>query len=500
MSDKITRRRFLRGLAATSSIAVLAACQPQIVKETVIVEKPVDKIVKETVVVEKPVEKVVKETVVVEKVVKETVVEKVTEQKEVTVRILVHGGADRMKGDAEQFARTWPDTADWLKVEYLNSGAQGNDTVEMIRLMLAAGEAMPEIAYIQTYSIPEFVLAGALYDLTGFAQDYADDITDAGKALMTYRGRYWAAPSQIKSKLWFYRKDLFEEAGIVPDEIKTPEDYIEAGVKFHEKFPDHYIMNQGPKPAWQGYIQPLSHFGSAFADDDGNYLVQDDPAFAWVMEWLKSIQDAEIAFPVDDWAEDWRPAYADEKICGWMIPSWGLNWIGKLAPEQGGKWDLTLQPEFIQTGSSGDGGAAIPILNGCAEPEAAWEYMRRFFFEAKGQFERWKLKPAILPCGKEGRQMALDYAKTMTKEDWMTDDQWKQNAINYFGPECLDVLVASQAGDIYKRMPMDPNYLAERTIWVQNTEPYLAGEISLEEALAKTKSDMETQIGDPWTM
>jgi len=50
---------------------VLSSCKPQVVKETVIVEKPVEKvvekIVKETVIVEKPVEKVVKETVVVEK-------------------------------------------------------------------------------------------------------------------------------------------------------------------------------------------------------------------------------------------------------------------------------------------------------------------------------------------------------------------------------------------------------------------------------------------------
>ena len=54
---------------------VLSACQPQIVKETVIVEKPVEMVVKETVVVEKPVEKVVKETVVVteEKVVEKLV-------------------------------------------------------------------------------------------------------------------------------------------------------------------------------------------------------------------------------------------------------------------------------------------------------------------------------------------------------------------------------------------------------------------------------------------
>ena len=57
MSDKkVTRRGFLKGLAVAAGSGVLASCAPQVVKETVIVEKPVEKVV----------EKVVKETVIVE--------------------------------------------------------------------------------------------------------------------------------------------------------------------------------------------------------------------------------------------------------------------------------------------------------------------------------------------------------------------------------------------------------------------------------------------------
>jgi len=62
MSDKVTRRRFLKGLAVVAGSGVLAACKPEVVKETVIVEKPVEKVVKETVLVEQPVEKVVTAT------------------------------------------------------------------------------------------------------------------------------------------------------------------------------------------------------------------------------------------------------------------------------------------------------------------------------------------------------------------------------------------------------------------------------------------------------
>ena len=68
MKSQMTRRQLLRYLGLGSVGVALAACQPKIVKETVIQEK----VVKETVVQEK----VVKETVVQEKVVTPTVAPK----------------------------------------------------------------------------------------------------------------------------------------------------------------------------------------------------------------------------------------------------------------------------------------------------------------------------------------------------------------------------------------------------------------------------------------
>jgi len=49
--DRVTRRNFLSGLAVGAGGAVLAACAPKVVKETVVVEKPVEVVVKETVMV-----------------------------------------------------------------------------------------------------------------------------------------------------------------------------------------------------------------------------------------------------------------------------------------------------------------------------------------------------------------------------------------------------------------------------------------------------------------
>jgi peptide/nickel transport system substrate-binding protein len=74
-TQTLSRRTFLRAAAMTAAGAAMAACQPQtvIVKETVEVEKEVEKVVKETVVVEKEVEKEVQVTKIVEKEVEKIV-------------------------------------------------------------------------------------------------------------------------------------------------------------------------------------------------------------------------------------------------------------------------------------------------------------------------------------------------------------------------------------------------------------------------------------------
>jgi len=68
---KLNRRDFLKAAAAATGALTLAGCAPQVVKETVIVEKPVEKMVKETVIVEgtpQVVEKVVTATPVAEEI------------------------------------------------------------------------------------------------------------------------------------------------------------------------------------------------------------------------------------------------------------------------------------------------------------------------------------------------------------------------------------------------------------------------------------------------
>jgi len=141
--SKVTRREFLRSLGIAAGAATLAGCAPQVVKETVIVEKPVEKIV----------EKVVKETVIVEGT--PQVVEKV-----ITV------AAPPAEPVTVTFWHVWGGTRTPLlrevldNFEALNPGIKVEDTVQdgktdtqKILTAMAAGSP-PDLAMTHTWDVP----------------------------------------------------------------------------------------------------------------------------------------------------------------------------------------------------------------------------------------------------------------------------------------------------------------------------------------------------------
>jgi len=492
MSDKLTRRRFLKGLAVTAGSATLAACQPQIVKETVIVEKPVDKIVKETVVVEKQVEKVVKETVVVEKVVEKPVE---APKEHVTMLWMGHGGSK--KSDITQFRASYPDSEEWLDFEYLSPASNPPGVAQALRLAFAAGSGVPDLVDTAYEMMPEFALAGRILDLRGLLDPYIDDLTDGAKALAQFRGQYLSIPKQIKMKAWWYRKDLFENAGIDPNAVKTYEDFMAAGKAFREANPESYFLNvgsSGPHSGWTQRIVP-NWDDARFADYDGNYMVNSHVAFKNLFQWLKSFLTEDLAFDVVTWSDDWRQSFANDKIGAWPDFAFGIIWCGKLAPEQAGLWDFTLWPEFCRRGG---GGGSVWVPNGAAHPETAFEFARMMFLEAQGSVERWRLKPAILPVTKTARKVITDNrAKYEQKPDWMDDEDWKINGVVYFGG--LDFIYKlTECEKHFNPLETDPAYYAEINVLARHMAAYFADEEELQESLDKAQSEMEDQIGNPY--
>ena len=263
----LSRRHFLKAGTVAAAGAVLAACAPKVVKETVVVEKPVEKIVKETVIVEgtpQVVEKVVKETVVVSAPVEKI---KLVYQSEAS------GTEELWETFFDYMYQKYPtiEEIEWLP----NPG--WNEQLKVWTAQMAAGDAADvyqshaeHLIYFldaeQVTSLQEFL------DLEATEVDI-DDLSASQLGVWTRDGKIYFMPYYLGTFCIFYNKDMFDELGIPYPASKWGEhkfeDYHAAalGCVSRDEPKVWGTMNYGPNARWTSQVW-LWGFGGTMVDEN----------------------------------------------------------------------------------------------------------------------------------------------------------------------------------------------------------------------------------------
>jgi N,N'-diacetylchitobiose transport system substrate-binding protein len=200
------------------------------------------------------------------------------EAKTADIRVWLNGT------DTPQAAR------DWLKqtFEEQNEGStltieqqEWEGLVEKLTTALSSESETPDVVEIGNTQAPTFTSAGAFSDLTGQLEEFGgDDLLPGFVDGATVDGKTYAVPYYAGSKYIFYRKDLFEKAGIeVPT---TMQEFVDAAVA---------LKKDNPKPAnFSGFWFPGQDWrnGAAFLWDAGGDLAVEDGG-----EWTGSLASAE---------------------------------------------------------------------------------------------------------------------------------------------------------------------------------------------------------------
>ncbi|MFI9646609.1 extracellular solute-binding protein [Streptomyces sp. NPDC052040] len=161
-----------------------------------------------------------------------------------------------------------------------------NDVDRKVKEMVAAGHA-PDMAQIGAYA--DYAAAGKLYQADEVLSipvqaDFASELSDAGKVNRTQYGMPFAA----STRLLFYNKTLFSQAGIQPpttwDELAADATALKAkGVK------TPFALPLGPEEAQAETGQWLLSGGDGYLDGFGSYdldSAQNVGTFTWLRDDL----------------------------------------------------------------------------------------------------------------------------------------------------------------------------------------------------------------------
>lgn len=182
---------------------------------------------------------------------------------------------------------------DWLKTSFEEDHPGSTLTIEQqewdglvekLTTSLSSESETPDVVEIGNTQAPTFTSAGAFADLTGELGDLGgDDLLPGFVDGATVDGDTYAVPYYAGSKYIFYRKDLFEKAGVeVPT---TLDEFVQAAVA---------LKKDNPKPAnFSGFWFPGQDWrnGAAFVWAAGGDLATEDGG-----EWSPALSsDASVA-------------------------------------------------------------------------------------------------------------------------------------------------------------------------------------------------------------
>jgi ABC-type glycerol-3-phosphate transport system substrate-binding protein len=236
----------------------------------------------------------------------------------------------------------------------------------------------------------------------------------------------------------------------------------------------------------------LSHWEDVVvADREGNFKITEDPHFGQVMDWLKAWSTSGIAFPTEDFSPDWQPGFASGAIGGVLSGNWLMSFLPKFAPEQKGLWGMTQFPDFNDRGSEAGGGVMV-IPEGSVQKEAAFELAAKMFLEVPGSLSElaYTGAPPVIAAAEARRAEALGRPQGMSDEEWNITPQ------GFFGDDFLEPTLESlKKFDVFN---YDPGAQAELDLMRRETEAYISGAKTRDQALRDLEQSMESQIGNPF--
>lgn len=299
----------------------------------------------------------------------------------------------------------------------------------------------------------------------------------AAANVTTSEGKIVALPKHTGPGGFFYRRDIFEEAGLAtePAEVEALfadwDAFITEGAKV-VKPNERWLIANGMEIV----STMMAQRGVSWFDAEGT-LQLDNPIVLEALRTVDEAADAGLISPFTMWSPEWQGAFGRGQI-GTIMSG---NWFGGLlkrafAPDDAGKWGVSAAPAD-ETGnrSFNAGGDHIGILETSQNKEAAWAFISWVVTDGASlqqQYQNDDLYPAWTPAG---------------SSDWINfEDPY------YDGQNVNEVFADVQANLIPSTLNVDDNIVGNAMETAVNN--IVQGVATPEEALEQAKAEVAARL------
>ena len=222
--------------------------------------------------------------------------------------------------------------------------------------------------------------------------------------LMAGNKRY-AMPWDSGPVVIFYRRDLYQQAGVNANSIKTWDDFIAAGKKVNAKFGGKVKMGaigNGQDDEW--FRMLANQNGCFYFDNTASQITIAKSGCVQALDTVKKLFANDVVM-TSDWGGQ-ITAFKANRLASAMFGAWYEGTIRTNAADQSGKWGVYPMPASRAGGvrASNLGGSALALPSSSKNKAAAYAFMENALATTNGQVTMLRsqgLVPSLLTASKD---------------------------------------------------------------------------------------------------
>ena len=376
-----------------------------------------------------------------------------------------------------------------IKVKVTNAGTN-KDEYNALSNAIEAGSGAPDIAQIEYYALPEYVIRGHLENLSDLgASDFKDFYTPGTWSSVSINDGVYALPMDSGPMAFFYNKEVFDKAGVDAEQIKTWDQYYDAAKKIHALGDNYYITSDTGDAGFFDSMTWLAGAKPFQTSSDGSEvtvnLTEDKGVKTFTDFWQKLLDEGLLDTKTAGWSEDWFKGMVDGTIASLFTGAWMPANLANSAADGAGKWRVTQMPTADgSTTNSENGGSSLVIVKSDdkAKVAAAYKFMEYACHDAEGI--KTRVDGGAFPADND----------TLKSNDFLnmtslTDSDGK--AHEYFGGQKFNEELAKAAANVstgYKFLPFE---VYARGKFGDYAGDAYTGKTTLSDAVASWQKDLQ---------
>ena len=359
-----------------------------------------------------------------------------------------------------------------------------DDMHNKLKVALQSDEGAPDMCDVELGQFPNILAySDKLVDLTAAMAPYMADLVKARLEIYAKDGKYYGAPLHVGAMVCFYDQALLAQAGVNYEDIKTWDDWAEAGRKLKAAVPDAWMGVVETSTQWVASLM-LAQQGTDWQDGEKAFI--DTPELAKIIDTQKSwLADGicEVCPGGQPDTEEGKAYIANNKVACVIMPFWFMSrFTGEIGEVCKDRYVVAPCPVFEegQIRSIGQGGTGTVVYANGVNPDLCAEFLAYAKVSPEGEAQIWSVL-GFDPCNTS----IWDDAAIMKTDD---------NAFNqYFIGYPIDALLPlkTEIGYILSTSisPTINNYLGT-TLW---NEVYVDG-ADTAEALTEAQEAIDSDL------